>query len=147
MLIFLGALRSSGFMQHSMCSISNLSEISKTSADSNDTLIALQPTKGQFKFVSIENKDIIELSAVFHSKTIWVRPIKCDELYIQLLTKSNLYESSDDIVDYIEKDSVVLAKYCGDYSRGIVLDVDADADTASILLMDIGHEVNVKRGK
>lgn len=46
-------------------------------------------------------------------------------------------------VDDIETDMVVLAKHCGDYSRGIVVDTDA----VTVQLMDIGYEVDVKKGK
>lgn len=118
---------------------------SEISDGSNDTLVALKPIKNNFEFISIENGDIVELSAVENANKVWVRAVKHDDLYEKLLSEINV--SSTFPVDEIEKDTVVLVKYSGDYSRGIVVYSDADADAVTIRLMDIGCKINVKKGK
>lgn len=138
--MFLAILRPTGHMQLSLCSVSNLSELSDRS---DCTLIPLSPTKSQFEFATFENKDIVELSAVENASTVWIRAVKYDEFYNKLLSEINMTTPGIPI-DEIENDAVILSKYCGDYSRGTV--IDANADTATIQLMDIGLTINAKKG-
>lgn len=63
--------------------------MSLSSNDSDRTLIAFNPMKNDFEFTSIDNADIVELSAVQNPSTVWVRAVKYDELYHELLTKNN----------------------------------------------------------
>lgn len=128
-------------MRLSLCSISNLSVASD---DSQVTLKdALQPMKDHFEFSSIERNDIVTLSAVENVNCVWVRAVKYDELYEELLSKNNVNISTLP-VDDIERNSVLLVKHCDDYSRAIVVDVNS---CVTVQLMDIGNKVNVKRGK
>lgn len=94
-----------------------------------------------FEFAPIQNNDVVELSAVENAKTIWIRGIKYDEKYCELMSKINA--NVDDPVTELENNTVVLIKYSGDHSRGIVL----DKEKICIRLMDIGSKVDADIGK
>lgn len=63
---------------------------SEISDGSNDTLVALKPMKNNFEFISFENGDIVELSAVENANKVWVRAVKHDDLYEKLLSEINV---------------------------------------------------------
>lgn len=121
-----------------MANISEISDTDTASISSDKTIIYLKYVAADFPFSTIYKADIVELSAVTWDQ-IWVRAVKYDELYIQLLEK-NAAEFHAMCKEDFEVDDVVLVPYCGDYSRGIF-------KGETVHLMDIGNSVASNDGE
>lgn len=118
------------------------SESEKSENSDQDELIRLfAPNVHEFEFATIEKNDIVQLSAVEDVNTLWIRNTKHDEKYCDLMMKINF--DVDDPVNELEDNTVVLVKYDGDYSRGIVV----DKKSLNIQLMDIGAKFHADIGK
>lgn len=125
--------------------ISDVDEANSESGDSTATQVDIFGTK-PIKFASIANEDIVELSAVEDDLVIWVRATKCDALYERILVQVNkLTKNVDNTIKFLEEGDVILVKYSGDYSRGIVKEsfhLERDAEV-SVQLIDIGVSFNI----
>lgn len=121
----------------SQLNLSDLSGVSDTSEDTKPNRFALlEPNVHDFEFATIENNDIVELSAVENEKTIWIRSTKYDEKYCELMSKINVH--ADPIFDEeLVNGGILLMKYSGDFSRAIVL----DKEEVYMQLMDIGTKI------
>lgn len=118
----------------------NVSNLSCESEEPENTqFIYLGPPNiNEIEFAPIQNDEYVEISAVENERTLWIRSNKYDEKYYEMMSEINVNVSSSDAVtdrDF-ENNSVVLVKYSGDYSRGIVL----DKKKGYIQLMDIGSK-------
>lgn len=124
----------SSFLNVSSCGESHKSEKSK----SEELICLFAPNVRDFEFATIQENDIVQLSAVENENILWIRSTKCDENYCKLMSKINV--NVDDPEAELEDETVVLIKYHGDYSRGIVL----DKESVCIQLMDIGTKVTAE---
>lgn len=115
---------------------------SEKSTSEKSDIFLFEPSVHNFEFAPIENHDIVELSAVENEKTLWIRAIKYDEKYCEFLSKINSANVNDPVLQ-LQYETVVLVKYSGDYSRGIVL----DKDKMCIQLMDIGAKIEANLSK
>lgn len=134
---FLAVLQPNRNIQSSFLNVSSCGESEKSeNLETEHKHVMMAPNVRAFEFAPIQQNDIVQVSAVENHNTLWIRSTKYDQKFDDLMSKINI--NVDDPVFDIENDAVILVKYCGDYSRGIVL----DKDRVCIQLMDIGAIVN-----
>lgn len=132
--------------------ISDVDEANSESSESSDSTVTQfdnLDTKA-IRFAYIANEDIVELSAVGDDFVVWVRGTKSDAVYKSILSEINKrVKNAGDTIRFLDKGEVILIKYSGDYSRGIVNETfhsERDAEI-SVVLIDIGVSLNINPGK
>lgn len=140
--VFLAVLEQSHHLQLSRIRLGDGSDSSAklaSVASESSHLLFFTPKVSDFDFAPIQNDDIVQLSAIESAKKVWVRAIKTDETYCELMRKVNSDDHEPVKLSELQNDTVVLVRYAGDYSRAIVV----DAAEMQVQLMDIGSKVIV----
>lgn len=112
---------------------------SQSSNEENDTIF--KPKIGSLRFAPIQAGDIVELTHVANDNQLYIRSTKHDVNYENILKRTNAMISEKrqpSFLEPIKNGDVVLVRYCGDYSRAVVL----DKDERSVELVDIGVTMN-----
>lgn len=108
--------------------------------DDRDKIHLVEFRITEINFTQIDDGDIVELSHVDDNNHLYIRAVKYDESYVELMKKSNAVATQQEkpfFLDPVEKDQVVLVK-CWDFSRGAYLGND------TFMLIDIGRTIKVK---
>lgn len=97
-----------------------------------------KPSIKTMEYADIKNDDIVELSAIEDYKTVYIRSIKHDEKWIDLLVKMNKTVRNQPKLSMfapLKKNDVVLVKYLGDFTRASLIGEDR------LRLIDIGTTI------
>lgn len=99
------------------------------------------------EYSSIGNGDIVQMTHVESFNSIYIRAIKYDDMYEMLMVDINTRPTKPFIEDDCStvKGRNVLAKYCGDYSRAIIM--DSNCDKVDVRIVDDGWKIQVDKCK
>lgn len=110
-----------------------------TTATSQDFKFKLK--RKDINFAPIQNADIVELAHA-NDGYLYIRSTRNDEKYESILKKVNWNKNQFEVPSFpLENYDVIIVKFSGDYSRGIVVN---DAPLM-VELMDIGQKIVVDK--
>lgn len=120
--------------------------------DSTDTISVIsagdlaihKPNIKQISYCVMETNDIVELSFVQNHRNLFVRPVKYDEQFVNMMTTINRTITHQELSPTVKlkTDDVVLVRYSDDFCRGVI--VDSASDTIQIQLLDFGQVITAK---